>query len=218
MEGRNEFLGVLKDSLYNAWGEVIEVIPDILGALIIFIIGLVIASILGKLAVKIIDTLKVDEAADKVGVKEAFGAFGNFSIAGILGVIVKWFFIIVFLIAAADFLNWNDLTNLLNEIVLYIPNIIIAVFILAAGLIVGKIVGDFVTKSIEGSGAGIRRPGALGLIAKWALVLFAALAALEQLNIVPQLVEILFAGIILALALAFGLGGRDKAREMLSKM
>jgi len=92
---------------------------------------------------------------------------------------------------------------------------LIAVIILVFGVIAGNFFGAIVTKSIEGSNTPIEKPGMMGDITKWALILFTSLAALLQLGIAPSLIQILFAGIVLALALAFGLGGKKKAEELM---
>lgn len=199
----------------------IDVIPQLLLAIVLFIVGLVISGLLGKAVVYLVNALKVDEAADRLGIKEIFGAFKNFSIANLLGVIVKWFFIIFFLVAVADILGWSDLTDLLQQIFVYIPQIFIAVIIILAGLILGKIMGDFVTKSIEGTDAPVKKPSALGALAKWIFIILAFIAAIQQLGIAIFIVDVvnnLVLGLALAFALAFGLGGKDKAKEWLDRM
>ena len=210
------FAQVVQLSLYDLFARIIAILPDIIGAIVIVLIGLIVAPIFGGITKKIVDVLKVDSVAEKVGLHDLLKPFFKKpSISLFLGKIVKWFFIVAFLMAAAEVLQWDRVTEFLNEIVLYIPNVLIAVVILVLGVIAGKFVDEVVVRSIKGSNAPINNPQTLGHISKYSVVLFAVLAALIQLGIAPSLIQILFSGIVLAMALAFGLGGREKAAKIL---
>jgi hypothetical protein len=210
------FAQVVQLSLYDLFTQVVAILPDILGAIVVILIGLIVAPIFGGITKKIVDILKIDSAAEKVGLHDLLKPFFKKpSISFFLGKIVKWFFVIAFLMAAAEILQWDRITDFLNEIVFYIPNVLIAVVILVLGAIAGKFVDEVVVRSIKGSNAPINNPETIGHISKFAVVLFAVLAALIQLGIAPSLIQILFSGIVLAMALAFGLGGRDKAAKIL---
>jgi len=191
-----------------------EFLPVILSAVILVILGLILAPIVGGLAVKLINFLKIDKIAQDAGIKEVLGSFGDVSIARLIGKLVKWFVIVLFLIMAADTLSLAQLNLLLAEIVLYIPQVIVAIIILTAGLLGGSFVGTFVQKATHDTGHAVL----LAKSAKSAVVVFAVVAALVELGIAPELLQILFTGIVIALALAFGLGGRKKAEEMLEKL
>jgi hypothetical protein len=210
------FTQVVQVTFYDLFAQTLGILPDIVGALIIIIVGLIVAPIFGGIVKKLVDLLKVDAISEKVGIHEILKPFfPKPSISVFLGKIVKWFFIIAFLMAAAEVLQWDRVTEFLNEIVLYIPNVLIAVIILVAGVIAGKFLDEVVVRSIKGSKTPVNNPEVLGMITRYALVLFASLAALIQLGIAPSLIQILFAGIVLAAALAFGLGGREKAAKLL---
>ena len=210
------FAQVVQLSLYDLFARVIAVLPDVIGAIIVILIGLIVAPIFGGIVKKIVDVLKIDALAEKVGLHELLKPFFKKpSISFFLGKIVKWFFIVAFLMAAAEILQWDRVTDFLNEIVFYIPNVLIAVVILVLGVIAGKFVDEIVVRSIKGSNAPINNPDTLGHISKYSVILFAVLAALIQLGIAPSLIQILFSGIVLAMALAFGLGGREKAAKIL---
>jgi len=210
------FIQIVQLSLYDLFSNVVAVLPDIIGAIIIFLIGLIVAPIFGGVVKKIVDIFKIDVLAEKVGLHDLIRPFFEKpSIAIFLGKIVKWFFIVAFLMAAVEIMQWERVTEFLNEIVLYIPNVLIAVVILVAGAIAGSFLSEVVVRSIKGSKVPVTNPDALGSIAKYSLVLFSVLAALIQLGIAPSLIQILFAGIVLAGALAFGLGGREKAAKLL---
>ena len=210
------FAQVVRSTLEDLFTQTMGILPDLVGALIVIIIGLIIAPILGGIVRKIVDVLRVDAVSEKVGLHDLIKPFfDNPSIAVFLGKIVKWFFIIAFFMAAAEILKWDRVTEFLNEIVFYIPNVLIAVVILVLGVIAGKFLEEVVVRSLKGSNTPVNNPEVLGSVTRYALVLFAVLAALIQLGIAKSLIEILFGGIVLAMALAFGLGGREKAAKLL---
>jgi hypothetical protein len=210
------FSDVVKSSLYELYLQVMGVLPDIFGALIVIIIGLIVAPIFGGIVKKLIDLLQVDKVAEKMGLLEALnGYFKKPSISVFFGKLVKWFFMIAFLMAASEILNWPQITQFLNSVILYIPNVLIAAVILVIGVLSGKLAEEVTVRSIKGSNVPVNHPEALGRVSKYALVVFAVLAAFIQLGIAPSLIEIFFAGVVFAMSLAFGLGGREKASKLL---
>lgn len=213
------FAHVVQLTMLDLWSRIVGVLPDVVGALIIVIFGLIVAPLLGGIVKKVIDFFRVDEVARKVGIHElAQGYTSTFSIAAIIGKLVTWFFVLAFIMAAAEVLGWDRVSQFLNEIIFYIPQVLVAVIILVFSVIAGKAFEAIVTRSLQGSQAPVDKPELMGVITKWAFVLFGVLAALLQLGVAPSLIEILFAGIVLALALAFGLGGRKKAEEVLDRL
>lgn len=202
-------------SLQSLWLGFIQFVPALLVALILFIIGWVIASILGKAVEQLIGALKIDRIFESAGADEMFKRAGmKFSVGGFLGALVRWFIIIVFLVASLDILGLDEVKMFLREVVLgYLPQVIVAALI----LIVATIVADGASKLIKGSAraANVHSAEFLGTIARYAIWIFALIIALSQLGIAPQFMQILFTGIIAMLALAgglaFGLGGKDAA-------
>ena len=142
------------------------------------------------------------------------------NVAKFMGGLVKWFLILVFLMAATDILRLTQVTNFLNSIILYLPNVVVAAVILA----VAFLVANFVFAVVKGSTkvAGIVSATLLATVAKWAIVIFGFLAALIQLGIAASLINTLFIGFVAMLALAgglaFGLGGKDEAALILKKI
>jgi hypothetical protein len=209
-------------SFQDLWFKFIAFIPQLLGALIILFVGLIIAASLGRITKKLISGLKVDTLIAKIGITKKFKEIGvQLNVSALIGWIVKWFFIIVVLVTVADILNWQQINSFLQDVALYIPNVLVAVAILVIGLIVGQFIHDIVAKSIQASGMFSNKASVLSKIAKWAVIIFALMASLIQLGIAERLIEIFFTGLVAMLALAFGLsfglGGRDKAREWLEK-
>lgn len=210
------FAQVIQLSLIDLWSRLIAVLPDIIGAIIVLLLGLIVAPILGGIVKKVFDVIRIDEMADRAGLTDVTAGYSkNFSISLLLGKIVKWFFILAFVMAAAEILGWSRITEFLNEIVFYIPQVLIAIIILVFGVIAGNFFEVVVTRSLMGANAPIDNPQIIGKVTKWAFVLFGVMAAMLQIGIAPSLIQILFTGIVFSLALAFGLGGREKAAEFL---
>ncbi len=211
------FSEVVTNSLINLWDSVIGFAPELIGAFVILILGIIIAPIFGGIVKRLVKLTKIDTLSEKTGLSNTFENLGlRFTFSDVIGKLVKWFFLIAFLIAAMDVLNWASVTDFLKEIMLYIPNVIVAIIILAVGLIAGQFVKKAVITGLKTTGS-IKNPELLGNIARWSLVVFATLAALLQLGIAERLIEILFAGVIITLALSFGLGGKEKAARFLDR-
>lgn len=208
-------------SLIGLWERFIMFIPALIGAVIVFVVGWIVASILGKLIEKLIKSIKVDQALEKVGFNKKLSEVGISETASeFIGGLVKWFLILVFLMAATDILGLVQVTGFLNSIIFYIPNVVVAVVVLA----IAFLVGNFVYNVVKGStrAAGVMSATLLATISKWAIIIFGLLAALIQLGIAVSLVNTIFIGIVSALAiaagLAFGLGGKEEAAMIIKKV
>lgn len=203
------------------WERFFLFIPALIGAIIVFVVGWIVASILGRLVEKLIKSIKVDQALEKVGFNKKLGEVGiSETVSEFIGGLVKWFLILVFLMAATDILGLVQVTTFLNSIIFYIPNVVVAVVVLA----IAFLVGNFVYNVVKGStrAAGVMSATLLATISKWAIIIFGLLAALIQLGIAVSLVNTIFIGIISALSiaagLAFGLGGKDEAAIIIRKV
>ena len=208
-------------SLIGLWERFVNFLPALVGAILVFVAGWIVAVALGKVVEHIVKMIKVDEMMEKAGTKGRFKKAGvELNLAKFFGGLVKWFLVLVFLMAATDILRLTQVTSFLNSIVLYLPNVIVAAIILA----VAFLVGNFVFAVVKGSTkvAGIVSATLLGTVAKWAIVVFGFLAALIQLGVAASLINTLFIGLVAMLALAgglaFGLGGKDEATAILRKL
>jgi small-conductance mechanosensitive channel len=213
------FATTVIESFQTVWTGLLELLPSIIAALVVLILGWIFASALGKFVRKAVEFTKVDEIIDKAGLDKSLSEAGiDFSLAKLLGWLFKWFVIVVILIAVAEILGLEQITTFLETIALYIPNIIIAVVILLVGMVVGNFVDKVVRKTVEASKIKTAA-GFLASLAKWAIIGFTFLAALSHLKIAEDLIATLFMGLVgmLALAggLAFGLGGKDAAKELI---
>jgi hypothetical protein len=219
----NNWSDILVTSVQNLWFNIISFLPEILSALVILIAGLIIASVAGKVAKKISDYLRIDRLMGKVKVKEELEKIGlKFEFSVIVGKIVKWFFIIATLIAVADVLKIPQITQFLERVVLYIPNVLVAVVILAIGIIVAGLAYDAIKKGTETFRMTSETARILSSVAKWSIIVFTVMAALVQLGVASDMIRILFTGVVimvsLAGGLAFGLGGKTKAEEMINRI
>jgi len=194
---------------------------NILGALIVFFIGWAIAIGLQRLVVEILKTLRIDQLLEKMGAGSALEKAGlKLDVANWIGLLVKWFMIFGFLLAATDILGLQDVSAFLRSVLMYIPNIVVAAVILVAGVWFAGVLQKLVLASISASK--IKTAAFVGTITKWAILLFALFAALIQLGIAPALLQTIVTGLIAMLAiaggLAFGLGGREHAARLIGKI
>lgn len=208
-------------SLLDLWIRFIGFMPTLIGAILVFLLGIIIASVLGKVVERIVRAMHVDQAMERISVGEKLKEHGiEISLSGFLGGITQWFLILVFLMAATDILGLSQVTSFLNDIIRYLPNVIVATIILTIAFLLGNLVYVIVRGSTRA--AGVMSATLLATIIKWAIVIFGLLAALIQLGIAVSLVNTIFIGVVaaisLAIGLAFGLGGREEAALILRKL
>lgn len=212
---------ILLDSLNTIWTSFIGFIPTLLAALIVFIVGWLIAIFLGKVVNRLIKAIKLDTLLTKLGFKTALDkAKLNLDSGKFFEELVKWFFIIVFLMTAADILGLQQVGLFLKTILYYLPNVIVAAII----LLVAVIVANFMQRLVKAGAntAGLKSASAISGIVKWAILIFGFMIALTQLGIATALIQTIFIGLIAMLALAgglaFGIGGKDAAARLIEKI
>jgi len=209
-------------SLTEMWISFIAFIPSLIAALVIFFVGWAISVTVGRLVEKVLVILRVNSAFERIkGLKDAAGRAGlKVNIPLVIGEIVKWFLIIVTLLAATDILGLQEVSQFLRAVLLYVPNVVVAALILVIAVVLANFVYRTVTASVDA--AGFTSGGAIAAISKWAIIIFALFAALIQLNVAAQLIQTFltafFAMVALAGGLAFGLGGKDLATKWLKKI
>lgn len=209
-------------SLYEVWAGVLGFVPNLIGALIVFTLGLAVAASLAAVVEKILDSVKLDQGLQKLGLNPYFERAGmRLRGARFLGQVVNWFLIIVFLLAASEILSkQNAFSMFLRDVLGYIPNILIAVMVMLAAVVLGNFLRQIVTASV--TAAKLHAAAFLGTLTWWAVVIFGLLTALVQLNVAPGIINSLLTGFIamvaLAGGLAFGLGGKEYAAHLLGKL
>ncbi len=213
---------VLSVSLKNIWLGIANFVPTLLAAIVIAIVGWIIGAIFFRLVENLIKFAKIDGALRAAGFERLIEKAGMKLDAGyFLGKLVEWFFVIVFLVAALDVLGLKQATAFLSDVVLgYLPQVMVAVLI----ILMAAIVAETMQKVVVGAAkaAGMKSVNFAGNITKWAIWIFAVLAAIMQLGIAVSFINTLFTGIViavsLALGLSFGLGGQDAAAKYIDKV
>jgi len=200
---------------------VLVFLPNLIGALIILLIGLIVGSGLGALVEKIFEAIKLDSLLGRMGLGPYFERAGmRLRASRFLGQIVNWFLVIAFLLAASDVLGLFALSAFLKDVLFYIPNIVAAVLIMLAAVVLGNVLRKIVQASVMS--ARLHAANFLGTLTWWAVVIFGLLAALVQLNVAVAVIQTLVTGLIAMLALAgglaFGLGGKDYAAYLIGKL
>ena len=195
-------------------------LPNLVIAAIIFIVGVIVASIFRSALVKLLSTIGFEKTLEPTGVSKALKkADSTLTISGLLGELIRWFIILVFLIPAADQLGLGAVNEVLKSLLLYIPSVVVAVIIVAVGAVFAKIGRDFASAAATGLGTDLAQ--IVGEVARWSIIIFTLLAALTQLGVATDLVKILFTGLVAMLALAgglaFGLGGKETAEALLKR-
>lgn len=208
----------IRTSVTTALSRLLGFIPNLIGALIIIIVGWIIAGIVAKIVTAVLRKLPLQRAADSIGITGFMERSGvRQDLAGIIGAIIKWYIRLIALEAAFDALGIPQVAQLFNTVILFLPNLIVALVIVFVGLLLGRFVSNLVRGVISGSGAG--SPEVFATITYYAIVGFAIFMALSQIQIAPSLLNILFTGLVgaltIAVGLAFGLGGRETAARML---
>ena len=211
---------VFQVSLLNLWYGFIGTFPKIVFIIVLFIVGWIVAKTIATLVTKGIDALKIDSLFKSAGTEEVLARAGwKLHIGGLIGWVVKWLIILGFLVTSADLLGLSGVTAFLSVIWFYIPQVLLAVLI----LISGTVLADFVRKLITGGAAiaQVRASRMVGTIAYYAIWILSIVTALDKLGILGYFGQVLFTGIILMLAvafgLAFGLGGKDAAARFINR-
>ncbi len=201
----------------------INFIPSLISGVVLIILGLIIAAIIRSIVNKVLQSLNFDALADRVGIGRFVEATGvNADPIKIISSLVYWLVFLIFLNSALIAMHITAFSQILNALYLYIPQVVAAVIILLVGLAAANFLADIIRGLV-----GLTRTGFQNILAdltKIVIMLFTILAALQQLNIATSLLNILFSGIVIAMALgvglavgiSFGLGGRDLATQSLT--
>lgn len=217
----NQSIDILGQALVDTGMTLIAFLPYVVIAIVVFFAGWVAGIILGRAVEHLVSVLRVDRALHKAGFDTLSERAGvHISIAKFFGGIIKWLVIVAFTIASAEILGLSQVTQLLRDILVYIPQVIIAAVILVIAMILGDFVSRLVSHSVKATGMNGEFAAQM---AKWAIIIVGGVfPALTQLRIAQGLVEVLFTGVVFALSLAlglsFGLGGRDAAAQAIEKM
>jgi hypothetical protein len=220
-----KFMPNYPDALQMSWENVsvrfVNFLPNFLVAVVILIVGWIVATSLAKLVHSLLISAKIDEVGDRLGLQQASSRTGmKLTISGAIAWLIKWFALIIIFLAAADILGLDQISDFLNQVLLYIPNVVAAAAILLVGSLTARFLSRLVRHSV--AAAGLASAELLGAVTSWSVMIFAILATLDQLKVAQAFVQTLFTGIIVMIAiaggLAFGLGGKEHAARALDKI
>jgi hypothetical protein len=212
---------VFNSSLQGLWWSFIQFAPRLIIAVVFFVVGWLLGSLISKAIEQVFNSLKIYSLFRSIGADDFFRKAGvNLNTGYFVGELVKWFVVIVFLLPSLNLVGLTDVSAFLTNSVLgYLPQVIIAAFV----LIIAAIVAEGLSKTILATAKAMNLASArmLAMVAKYAVWIFAIIIALGKLGL-GDYMSILFSGIVamlaLAGALAFGLGGKEHASRLLSKL
>jgi len=200
--------------------KVLQFLPDFFSAILIFAFGIVLGFILRAISLRLFRTIKLDKFSERLGVIELLRKGGiKDSVSVLLAKVIGWITIVIFAVISMRELEIPTVERLFESFLLYLPNVFVAALILLFGYLLGNFFGR--AALIASVNAGIKISGLIGRFVKFTVFILSGTMALEQLGIARGTIiisfAIIFGGIVLALAIAFGLGGRDIAKEYLEK-
>jgi small-conductance mechanosensitive channel len=216
-----EWNNLIAEPVRQMLTRILAYLPILLGALVILIVGWLIAKAIRGIIDWLLKIVRFDTLADKAGISEILRK-GDLKISAreVVSGIVYWLIIIMVLVMTVDALGLPKASSVLASLFAYVPNVIAALLVLVVAMFLASFVSGIV-RTAAGN-ANLPKPQLLAGISRWAIIIFAVTIALEQLGIAPLLVtatfNIILGGIVLALALAFGLGGKDAAAKYLEEL
>jgi hypothetical protein len=217
----NPYSTTVAESLRILYERFIGFLPNFIVALIVLVVGWIIALTLARLVKQVLQAVKVDEVGDKLGLDQLSLKTGvKLTISGFFAWLVKWFLLVALFLAAAEILALTQISQFLNSVLMYIPNVVAAAAIMLVGTMVAKFLARIVKHSVQA--AGLVSADLLASVTQWAIMIFTVLATLDQLKVASAFVQTLFTGFIAMIAiaggLAFGLGGKEHASKVLDKI
>lgn len=210
------FIDAIAPVLNAFYRSIVVYLPHLLGGIIILAVGLVLAQIIKKLLVSLSQFTKLDmiAAKSKIATKKEVQIWQEIIIE-----LIGWTVVILFLVPAAEVWGLSQVTVVLNQLLLYLPNVFVAVVIGFVGILFANLIAGLIKHSLKTVGS--TSAASLSVLAKYSILFFTALIVLNQLGIAQDLIRILFTGIVamlsLAGGLAFGLGGKDIARDIMEE-
>lgn len=210
----------LLQSLRNSWNEVVAVLPDLLLAVALLVVGWLIAKLLRRLAIRVLRAARIDEIAERSGLDDFLVQGGvEHTTVTLIGGAVYWLILAVVFIALLDALGLRTAEVLMARLAGFVPNLVVATGILVFGTLLARVIGGLVFSYLSNIGSHAAAP--IGVLARYAVLVFVLFMAAEQLAIQTAVLvsafQIAFAALCLAAALAFGLGGRDWAEKVIAR-
>jgi hypothetical protein len=217
----NNWSIITTEALKNSWVGMVEFFPKLIIGLIIFVIGWLVSAGIGKIVAAALDKIGFDRIFQKDGWKSALEkADIKVHPSEFIGAIVKWILVIIFLLIFVEIMGFSQFALFLKEVIAWLPNIVIAAAIFVVSVIIADILEKIINASVRE--IGVKYAEFLGSMIKWAIYIFAGFAIFIQLGVAPSIINTLIMGIVgmlaLAFGLAFGLGGKDAAADLIKSV
>jgi len=192
-------------------------LPSVIGAILLLIIGWIVAGFIGGILAKFLRTIRIDDLAERSGIAGFLRkAKVRADAAGVIGGLVKWYVRLVFILMAANAVGLTAVSGIVNQVLGFIPNLLVAILIVGVFSWLATTAKDLVTGAVET--AGLPNANGLGMLTFVTVLAFGIVAAANQIGVAATLINTLFMGVVGALALAFGLafglGGREQAAQI----
>ena len=215
-----EITDALVQSYQTFFTQLSAFLPKLIGFVLILIFGWIIAKIIRAVSVRLLAVVRLHVLTEKAKIDQFLSEGGiKQSAIEIIGTLFYWIIMLIVIVAAFNSLGLRVASELFNQVILFIPNIIVSIFVLILGLFLANFTRQVVVTYCRN--VGIQNADTMGKIAQYAIVIFVVSIALTQMNIgeeiLANLIVVLFGAVCLALALAFGLGGRDWASRVIEK-
>ncbi len=208
---------VLQETVNTTLSNLASFVPRFISGLIVLLIGIIIATFLKQILVELFKFVRFNAFLKRYGFPEPKEGV---DLSNIISEMVRWFVIVLFLVPTSDVWGLGRFVEVLNNVLLFLPNVFVSVLLLIVGFVISKLVYDVVKASVQGLSKESART--VAVVARYAVLTFVFLVVLNQLGIASDLIRILFGGIVamvaLAGGLAFGLGGKETAKEILEKL
>ena len=203
------------------WARVMEFLPTMVSVILILVVGWIVASVLQKVITRFLKLARLDTVSEKVGISNILTKGDiNYTLSEIIGVLIYWLLMLVVFLMAVNALQLTVAAQLLNQVILYVPNVIASVFILVLGIFFASIIGN--TVRTTAANAGIQQARSLGQFTQVIIVVFTIIEALNQLKIDTSIIQLVIkatlASIALGVGLAIGLGCKDMAGKYVGQL
>ena len=214
------FYTIIIDPVKEMLMKVASFVPALLGVFVILIVGPIIGRLLSRAVHRLLKELKFDKISDQIGLSGIFHKGGmRHSVSEGLSHLIYWLFVVIFIMISVKVIGLTIVSDTVDKLIAYIPHVLSAVVIVVLGIIVAKVTSSLI--HFAASYMDLPNPKMLRRIARWAIVVYAAVIALEELGLGSLLMgttfQMVFGALCLAFALAYGLGGKEAAARHLEK-
>lgn len=215
-----EQFDLILDSLQSSWFQIAAYLPRVLTAIVLLLLGWLIARTVQRVVVRLLRLARLEAAAEQTGVDDFLVRGGvRFTVVTLIGEILYWGLLLIFAIAVFNLIGLTMSQESVARLTSYVPNVMAALVVLIFGSLGARLIRGLVVAYL--GNVGVKGSDRIGFLVQAALVAFVVLLALEQLRIDVKLLasafQLAFGGICLALAIAFGLGGRNWAESILER-